>query len=467
MTDPVHDVIIIGAGPGGYVAAIRASQLGLRVAIVEREHLGGVCLNWGCIPAKTLLRGAEVLNLFRDAARYGVIAPDVHADITAMVARSRQVAEKLTGGVESLLRRYGVDIINGAARIDSPGRVAVRSPGGQDEEVTYRARDIVLATGARARELPAAQSDGKLIWTYRHALTPEDIPERLLIVGAGAIGMEFASFFNALGSAVTVLEARERVLPDEDEEVSRALQDSMQAQGVRFLTSSKFGAVSKHQSTLSCRVVHEGAEEPVAVDRMIVAAGIVGNIEDLGLEALGIATERGHVLVDPHCATGVPGIWAIGDVAGPPWLAHKASHEGLMVAELIAGNTAHHTRAIDIPRCTYSHPQVASIGLTEEEARADGYPVRIGRFPLRANGRALTHGDTEGFVKTVFDASTGEILGAHLIGADVTELIHGFGIARTLESTELELMSTVFPHPTISEAIHESVLSAHGRSIHI
>ncbi|MEX0731003.1 MAG: dihydrolipoyl dehydrogenase [Aquisalimonadaceae bacterium] len=464
MQQNTFDLIVVGAGPGGYVAALRAAQLGLRTAIVEREHLGGICLNWGCIPAKSLLRSAEVLDLMRRAEEFGLGADNVRHDLAAIVARSREVVTRLTQGVRHLLRKGGVTIIEGEATLPARGLVAVTDAHGKTSE--YRARDIVIATGARARELPGLESDGRRVWTYRHALVPETTPERLLIVGSGAIGIEFASFYRALGTEVTVVEVRDRILPAEDAEISELAGKQFTERGIRVLTSATVSSAECHADKVICQIRQGDREHSLEVDNVISAVGITGNVEGLGLEALGVMLERNQVVVDACCRTDVAGIWAIGDVAGAPWLAHKASHEGTMVAELIAGGSPSPVEPTDIPRCTYSQPQIASVGLTEEQARAHGRRVKVGRFPFQASGKALAQGEPQGLVKTIFDDATGELLGAHMIGADVTELIHGYTVSRTLETTGQELMDTVFPHPTLSEALHESVLSAYGRALH-
>lgn len=459
-----YDVTVIGAGPGGYVAAIRAAQLGLKTAVVEREHLGGICLNWGCIPTKALLRSAEVLHLAQHAAEFGVRVSKADADLAGMVKRSRKVAKQLNGGVGHLLKKHKVDVHMGAAVCTSPTEVQVTDDKGKATKIATK--NIILATGARARELPGMEADGKLVWTYRHALVPESRPKRLLVIGSGAIGIEFAHFFRTLGSEVTVVEVLDRILPVEDEEVSAFAAKAFTAAGMDLRTNAKVSKLERKRGKVSATIEQDGKVETLEVDRVISAVGITGNIEDLGLESIGVPTDRGHVIVDERCRTGVNGVWAIGDVAGPPWLAHKASHEGVMVAEQIAGQSVHPFRPTDVPGCTYCHPQVASVGLTEAAAKQAGHEVTVGRFPLIGNGKAIALGDSEGFVKTVFDAKTGELLGAHMIGPEVTEMIQGYVVARTLETTESELMHTIYPHPTISESMHEAVLSAYGRAIH-
>ena len=465
------DLVVIGAGPGGYVAAIRAAQLGLSVAIVEREHLGGICLNWGCIPTKALLRSAEVLSLMRHAADFGLTAENFGADVAKVVARSRGVARQLNQGVGHLLKKNRVTVLTGSATLDGPGRVLVT---GDSKSESIAAAHIILATGARARDLPGLPADGQRVWTYRHAMVPEAIPERLLVLGSGAIGIEFASFFNDMGADVTVVELQDRIVPVEDADVSAFLAKSLTRQGITIRTGAKVGTMTADADGVTATITGaDGKDAQERFSHVIVAIGIVPNTEGLGLEEAGVATDRGHVVIDALCRTGVPGIWAIGDITGAPWLAHKASHEGVIAAEAIAtalGRADLHPHALDatrIPGCTYCHPQVASVGLTEQRARDAGHQVRTGTFPLIGNGKAIALGDPEGFVKTVFDADTGELLGAHMVGPEVTELIQGYTIGRTLEATEAELVATVFPHPTLSEAMHESVLAAHGRAIHI
>ncbi len=464
MAERSFDVVVIGAGPGGYVAAIRAAQLGLRTAVVEREHLGGICLNWGCIPTKAMLRSAEIYHLMHRAKDFGLSASGLSFDLDTVVKRSRGIAKQLNQGVGHLLKKNGVAVVMGEATLKGGGVVSVR---GEKETETLRARDVVVATGARARELPGLEADGDRVWTYRHALVPKRMPEKLLVVGSGAIGIEFASFFRAMGAETTVVEVVDRILPVEDAEISAHARKAFEKQGMRILAGAKVAKLDRKPDGVVAHVEHDGATEAIAVDTVISAVGIVGNVEGLGLEALGVKVEKGHVATDAWCRTGVEGVWAIGDVAGAPWLAHKASHEGVMVAEMIAGrNDVHPVAKEAIAGCTYCNPQVASVGLTEEQARASGREIRVGRFPFIGNGKALALGEPEGMVKTVFDAKTGELLGAHMIGAEVTELIQGYVVARTLETTEAELMETVFPHPTLSEMMHESVLAAYDRAIH-
>ncbi len=467
------DVVVLGAGPGGYVAAIRAAQLGLKTAIIEREHLGGICLNWGCIPTKALLRTAEVMHLAQHGDAFGIKVEGVSFDLEKVVKRSRQVAKQLSGGVGFLMKKNKIDVIDGEGRLEkgngAPAVVVRDTKSGKERRIT--AKDVIAATGARARTLPQAglEPDGKLIWTYKEAMVPDAMPQRLLVIGSGAIGIEFASFYRTLGAEVTVVEMLDRVLPVEDEEISTFARKAFEKQGMTILTGAKVSKVDKGANSAKATIeTADGKTQTVEADRIILAIGIVGNSDGLGLEALGAKVERSHVIVDDKGATGVPGLSAIGDLTGPPWLAHKASHEGVAAVERIAGLP--HVHGLDvagIPGCTYCMPQVASVGLTEAKAKAAGHEVRVGRFPFIGNGKAIALGEPEGLVKTVFDAKTGELLGAHMIGAEVTELIQGYAIAKTLESTETELMNTVFPHPTLSEMMHESVLDAYGRVVHV
>lgn len=463
MAAKAFDFIVIGSGPGGYVAAIRAAQLGLRAAVVERESLGGICLNWGCIPTKAMLRSAEVLSLMRRAGEFGLKASGVKADLDAVVKRSRAVAAQLNGGVGHLLKKNGVEVVMGEATLSAPGRVGVAAEGGALE---LEAPAIVIATGARARELPGLEADGDLVWTYRHALVPPRMPKRLLVIGSGAIGIEFASFYNELGADTTVVEVMDRVLPVEDAEISALARKAFERHGMTIMEGAAVKALDKKKGKAVAHIETGGKTIEEEFDTVISAVGIVGNVEGLGLEEIGAKIDRTHVVVDEFCRTGVAGVYAIGDVAGPPWLAHKASHEGVMVAELAAGASPHPVRPESIAGCTYCHPQVASVGLTEAQAKERGLEIRVGRFPLIGNGKAIALGDPEGLVKTVLDAKTGELLGAHLIGPEVTELIQGYVVGRHLETTGEDLMDTVFPHPTLSEAMHESVLDAHERAIH-
>ncbi len=465
MAERAFDVIVIGAGPGGYVAAIRASQLGLRTAIIEREHMGGICLNWGCIPTKAMLRSSEVLHLMRRAGEFGLKAEGVAHDLGAVVSRSRSVAKQLNGGVGHLMKKNGVEVVMGEATVPARGKVVVRTGVGEE---ALAGKSIVIATGARARELPGLEADGERIWTYRHALMPPHMPGRLLVIGSGAIGIEFASFYNTLGAETTVVEVMDRILPVEDAEISAFAKKAFVGQGMKILEKARVNRLDRGEGKLTAHVEIAGNVERHDFDTVISAVGIVGNTEGLGLEALGVRIDRTHVETDEFCRTGVEGLYAIGDVAGAPWLAHKASHEGVMVAELIAGrDTVHPVRPEAIAGCTYCHPQIASVGHTEARARELGHKVKVGRFPFIGNGKAIALGEQEGLVKTVFDESTGELLGAHMVGAEVTELIQGYVVGRRLETTEQDLMDTVFPHPTLSEMMHESVLDAYDRAIHI
>ncbi len=457
------DLIVVGGGPGGYVTAIRAAQLGMKTALVEANHLGGICLNWGCIPTKALLRSAEVYRLMQHADAYGLGADNLRFDFKKIIARSRGVASQLSAGVKHLLKKNKVTVFDGFGKLLGKGQLAVEGK----TPVTLNAKHIILATGARARVLPGLEPDGQLVWTYKEAMTPETLPKSLLVVGSGAIGIEFASFYRTFGVAVTVVEVMDRVLPVEDEEISALARKSFEKQGMTILTGAKVTKLTKGKDRVTATVDVGGKVQDITVDRVIAAVGITGNVENIGLEKTAAKVDRGHVVVDPWCQTGEPGLYAIGDLAGAPWLAHKASHEGILCVEKIAGlKDLHPLDPLSIPGCTYCHPQVASVGLTEAKAKAAGYTVKVGRFPFVGNGKAIALGEPEGLVKTVFDAKTGELLGAHLIGAEVTELIQGFGIARALETTEADLMHTVFPHPTLSEMMHESVLDAYGRAVH-
>ncbi|MBI1217428.1 MAG: dihydrolipoyl dehydrogenase [Rhodobacteraceae bacterium] len=463
MAAKAFDMIVIGAGPGGYVAAIRGAQLGLNVAVVEREHLGGICLNWGCIPTKALLRSAEVFHLMHRAKDFGLKAEGIGYDLAAVVQRSRGVAKQLSGGVGHLLKKNKVTVVMGAATLAGKGVVSVTTDKGS-EELTAKA--IVLATGARARELPGLEADGKRVWAYKTALVPPHMPKKLLVIGSGAIGIEFASFYNTLGADTTVVEVMDRVLPVEDAEISAFAKKAFVKQGMKILEKATVKQLDRTADSVTAHIEKDGKVETQVFDTVISAVGIVGNVENLGLEALGVKIDRTHVVTDEFCRTGVEGLFAIGDVAGAPWLAHKASHEGVMVAELIAGGHPHPIKPGSIAGCTYCNPQVASVGMTEQKAKDAGYTVKVGHFPFIGNGKAIALGEPEGLVKTVFDAKTGELLGAHMVGAEVTELIQGYVIGRTLETTEAELMETVFPHPTLSEMMHEAVLDAYGRAIH-
>jgi len=461
-----YDLIVIGSGPGGYVSAIRASQLGLKTAIVERERLGGICLNWGCIPTKALLRSAEVYRNFQHAKEFGLKAEKLSFDPIAVVERSRGVAGRMEKGVQFLMKKNKIDVIMGDARVEKGGKISVKS---KDKDETHSAKHVLIATGARAREIPAAglKADGKRIWTYRHAMTPPEWPESLLVFGSGAIGIEFASFYAAFGVKVTVIELLDRVLPVEDAEISKFAHKRFEKEGLTLRTSTEAKSLKATADGVEAQVVSGGKSETLKASHAIVAVGITGNIEDLGLEALGVKTDRGHIVTDGYGKTNVSGVYAIGDVTGPPWLAHKASHEGIICVEAIAGGHPHPMVKERIPGCTYSHPQVASVGMTEEAAKKAGREVRVGRFPFVGNGKAIALGEDQGMVKTVFDAKSGELLGAHMVGAEVTELIQGYMIAMTGELTEAELIEGVFPHPTLSEMMHEAVLDAYGRVLHV
>ncbi len=458
------DMIVIGAGPGGYVAAIRGAQLGLKVAVIEREHMGGICLNWGCIPTKAMLRSAEVFHLMHRANEFGLKAEGLGYDLDAVVKRSRAVSKQLNSGVGHLLKKHKVTTIMGEATLPSKGKVSVKTDKGTEE---LSGKTVILATGARARELPGLEADGDLVWTYKHALMPPRMPKKLLVIGSGAIGIEFASFYNTLGADTTVVEVMDRVLPVEDAEISAFAKKSFVKQGMKIMEKSMVKQLDRDNGKVTAHIETGGQVETHEFDTVISAVGIVGNVEGLGLEALGVKVDRSHVVTDEHCRTGVEGLYAIGDIAGAPWLAHKASHEGVMVAELIAGGHPHAVRPESIAGCTYCQPQVASVGLTEAKAKEQGYDVKVGRFPFIGNGKAIALGEAEGLIKTVFDAKTGELLGAHMVGAEVTELIQGYVVGRQLETTEEDLMNTVFPHPTLSEMMHESVLDAYDRAIHI
>ncbi|MFK7881152.1 dihydrolipoyl dehydrogenase [Roseobacter sp.] len=458
------DLIVIGAGPGGYVAAIRAAQLGLSVAIVEREHLGGICLNWGCIPTKAMLRSSEVFHLMHRAKEFGLKADNIGYDLDAVVKRSRQVAGQLSGGIGHLMKKNKVTVFMGEASIPAKGKVTVKTDKGSEN---LTAPNIVLATGARARTLPGLEADGDLVWTYRHALEPKHMPKKLLVIGSGAIGIEFASFYNTLGADTTVVEVMDRVLPVEDAEISAFAKKAFEKQGMKIMQKAMVKKLDRGKGTVTAHIEVGGKVEKHSFDTVISAVGIVGNTEGLGLETLGVKVDRTHVVTDEYCRTGVEGLYAIGDIAGAPWLAHKASHEGVMVADLIAGKHAHPVKPETIAGCTYCHPQVASVGFTEAKAKELGYEIKVGRFPFIGNGKAIALGEPEGMIKTIFDAKTGELLGAHMVGAEVTELIQGYVVGRQLETTEEDLMNTVFPHPTLSEMMHESVLDAYDRVIHM
>jgi dihydrolipoamide dehydrogenase len=459
MSD-AFDLIVIGGGPGGYVAAIRAAQLGMNTAVVEREHLGGICLNWGCIPTKALLRSSEINHLLHNLDEFGFSADNIKFDLPKIVKRSRAVSKQLASGVGFLLKKNKVAVFMGSGKLAGKNTVAVG-------DKTLTAPHIILATGARARQLPGLESDGKLIWSYREAMVPDMMPKKLLVIGSGAIGIEFASFFRNMGAEVTVVEVLDRILNVEDVEISDFAHKAFVKQGMRILTGAKVTAAKKGLNEVTVTIETGGKTETITVDRVISAAGIVGNVEGIGIEGTGVKVDRTHVLIDEFCRTGEPGVYAIGDLAGAPWLAHKASHEGVVCVEKIAGlPDVHPIDWTNIPGCTYCRPQIASVGWTEAKAKAEGHEVKVGRFPFIGNGKAIAMGEPEGLVKVVFDAKTGALLGAHMVGAEVTEMIQGYAIARTLETTEVELMHTVFPHPTVSETMHEAVLSAYGRAIH-
>ena len=470
MADP-YDLIVLGSGPGGYVAAIRAAQLGLKVAIVERELLGGICLNWGCIPTKALLRSAEVFHQMKHAKDYGLVAEKISADLEAVVKRSRGVAKQLNQGIAHLMKKNKITVHMGEGKLTAPGKLEVRGDKGSE---TLTAKHIIIATGARARDLPFAPADGQRVWTYRHAMTPAELPSKLLVIGSGAIGIEFASFYNDMGSEVTVVEMLDRIVPVEDWDVSAFLEKALKKQGITIMTGAGVESLTVSANGVKAKIkAADGKVAESEFSHVIVAVGIAPNTENIGLETLGIKAERGVIAIDGMGRTNVLGVWSIGDVTPGPWLAHKASHEGVTAAEAIAqelGNTDVHPHAMDkrnIPACTYCHPQIASVGLTEAAAKDAGYTLKVGTFPFIGNGKAIALGEAEGFIKTIFDAKTGELLGAHMIGAEVTELIQGYVVGKTLETTEAELMQTVFPHPTLSEMMHESVLAAYGRAIHI
>ena len=461
MVETSFDLVVVGGGPGGYVAAIRAAQLKMSVALIEREHLGGVCLNWGCIPTKAMLRSAEMYEYMKHAADYGLSVKGQGFDIAKIIQRSRKIAAKLNAGVGHLLKKNKVTVFDDAAKLAGPGKVKI------GKKTILTAKNIILATGARACTLQGLEADGRLIWNYKNALVADVVPKRLLVVGSGAIGIEFASFFNSMGSAVTVVEVLDRVLPSEDAEISSLAHKAFEKEGLKIVTSATVKSLKKGEDTVTATVKIGDRSSDITFDRVILAVGIVGNVEDLGLEGTNVKVENTHIVTDQWCQTGEAGVYAVGDITGPPWLAHKASHEGVICVEKIAGEKD--VCALDIariPSCTYCRPQVASVGLTEQAAKDAGYKIKVGRFPFMGNGKAIALGEPEGLVKTIFDAKTGELLGAHMIGVEVTELIQGYSIAKSLESTEVELMHTVFPHPTLSEMMHESVLNAFGKTIH-
>ena len=470
MKNSEYDLIVLGGGPGGYVAAIRGAQLGMKVILIEGEHLGGICLNWGCIPTKALLRASEVHHIVKNLDEFGFSAKEISFDISKVVKRSRNVAKQLSNGVEHLLKKNKVELLNGFGKIlDKNGQlrnVEVKDKNGNVVNVV--GKNVIIATGARARSLPNIEPDGNAIWTYREAMMPSALPKSLLIIGSGAIGIEFASFYNDMGVDVTLVEVLDRILPVEDHEISTFAKKTFVKQGIKIKTSSKVVGIKKDAKGIDVSIDANGVVDSLKVDKIILAVGIIANTEGIGLEKTKIRTERGHIMIDQWCETDEPGIFAIGDVTGGPWLAHKASHEGVVCVEKIAGiKGVHPLNMHNIPGCTYSRPQIASVGMTQTKAESDGYDVKIGKFPFMGNGKAIALGEMEGFVKTIFDNKTGELLGAHMIGAEVTEMIHGYTVARTLETTEAELLGTVFPHPTLSEMMHESVLDAYGRAIHI
>ncbi len=471
MAEHSVDLAIIGSGPGGYVAAIRASQLGMKVAIVERDALGGVCLNWGCIPTKALLRTAEIYTNMKHAESFGLKADNIGFDIDAVIKRSRGVANKLSGGIGYLMKKHKVKVIEGTARLEKGAAAPVVKVKTKDGEDMIKAKHVILATGARARTIPQAglEPDGKFVWTAKEAMVPDVMPKSLLVIGSGAIGIEFASFYRALGAEVTVVEMLDRVLPVEDEEISKLAAKQFKKQGMKLITGAMVEKLDKSGALAKATVkMKDGKTEVIEAERVILAVGIVGNTENLGLEAVGAKVDRGHVVINEWMETGVKGLYAIGDLCGPPWLAHKASHEGVICVEKIAGKNDVHPLDISlIPGCTYCQPQVASVGMTEAKAKENGRKVKVGRFPFNGNGKAIALGEPEGLVKTIFDATTGELLGAHMIGAEVTELIQGFGIAKSMEAVEEDLMHAIFPHPTLSEMMHESVLDAYDRVMHI
>lgn len=464
MSSKSFDVVVVGAGPGGYVAAIRAAQLGLKTAIVEREHMGGICLNWGCIPTKAMLRSSEVFHLMHRAKEFGLGAEKISFDLNAVVSRSRGVAKQLNQGVGFLMKKNKVQVFMGTATLTDPNTVSVKT---NKETQKLTARNVILATGARARELPGLEADGDLVWTYKHALTPSRMPKKLLVIGSGAIGIEFASFYNTLGAETTVVEVLDRILPVEDAEIADFAKKQFLKQGMVIREKAMVKKLDRKSGKVIAHIEQDKKVEKHEFDTVISAVGIVGNVENLGLENLGVKIDRTHVVTDEYCRTSVKGVFAIGDLAGAPWLAHKASHEGTMVAELIAGKKPHAVDPNSIAGCTYCHPQIASVGMTEAQAKDAGLDIKVGRFPFIGNGKAIALGEPEGMIKTIFDAKSGELLGAHMVGAEVTELIQGYIVGRKLETTEQDLMETVFPHPTLSEMMHESVLDAFDRAVHI
>ncbi|MDP3936345.1 MAG: dihydrolipoyl dehydrogenase [Alphaproteobacteria bacterium] len=465
MTMNTFDLVVIGAGPGGYVAAIRAAQLGLTTAVIEKEHLGGICLNWGCIPTKALLRSAEVYHLMQHLDEFGLSATNLQFDMKKIVERSRKVSSQLAQGVKHLLKKNKVTVFDGMGSLKNGKTVTVKSSDGKTTDLT--AKNIIIATGARPRILPGLEPDGKYIWTYKEAMVPETLPKKLLVVGSGAIGSEFASFYNAFGSDVTIVEVMDQILPQEDHEISDRARKAFEAKGIKTLTKTTVQSLKVVNDKVDAVLKTSTGEHKESFDRVITAVGVVGNIENIGLDATKIKTENTRILTNEYCETNEPGVYAIGDVVAGPWLAHKASHEGILCAEKIAGLHAHSINKLNIPGCTYTSPQIASIGLTEKKAKELGYELNIGRFSAVGNGKSIALGEMDGFIKTIFDKKTGELLGAHLIGPEVTEMIQGIGIAKTLETTESELMHTIFAHPTLSEMMHESVLDAFSRAIHL
>jgi dihydrolipoamide dehydrogenase len=473
MADTSFDIIIIGSGPGGYVTAIRAAQLGFKTAMVERDYLGGICLNWGCIPTKALLRSADVFHLMTHAKDYGLSAKDVSYDAAAVVKRSRGVSKRLSDGVAFLMKKNKVQVIWGEAVIDAPGKITVKAgrsegPKGALGAGSYQAKHIIVATGARPRVLPGIEPDKKLVWTYFEAMVPDRMPKSLLVIGSGAIGVEFASFYRTLGAEVTIVEVLPQILPVEDAEIATFARKSFEKQGIKIVTDAKVTKLDRKADSVTATIDDgKGGTQQLTVDRVISAVGVTGNIENLGLEKLGVKTDRGTIVIDGMCRTNVPGIYAIGDVAGPPMLAHKAEHEGVICVEAIKGLHPHAMDKMLIPGCTYCNPQVASVGLTEAAAKANGIDIRVGRFPFVGNGKAIALGEDQGLIKVIFDKKTGQLLGAHMVGAEVTELIQGYVVAMNLETTEEELMHTIFPHPTLSEMMKEAVLDAYGRVLNM
>ncbi len=457
-----YDVAIIGGGPGGYVAAIRAAQLGMKVAVIEKEHLGGICLNWGCIPTKALLRSAEIYHLIKNSEEFGIKVSNVEVDIKKVIERSRAVAKQLSSGIAHLMKKNNVTVLEGTAKIAGSGKISVDAK----ESKIVEAKNIIIATGARARIIPGFEPDGKIVMSYKEAMVPEKMPKKLLVVGSGAIGVEFASFYNELGADVTIVEIMDRILPVEDAEISQMAKKAFEKKGIKIHTKSKLEKLDKKANNAECHLDINGKKSVETFDAVIMAVGIVGNTENIGLEKTKIKVDRNHIVTDDFMETAEKGVYAIGDVTAAPWLAHKASHEGIICVEKIAGKKPHKMSKNLIPGCTYASPQVASVGLTEQAAKEKKIAVKIGRFPFMANGKAIAMGEPEGLVKTIFDAKTGELLGAHMIGAEVTEMIQGYVIAMNLETTEEELMNTIFPHPTMSEMMHESVLDAFGKALH-